>query len=520
MRLVQILERAAQIHPSGIGTRHAGRTQTWLEVHRRVQRLAAGLTSLGLGPGDRVALLAANSDRFFEAAFAIAWAGGVVQPVNLRVSGAEAAHQLADAGTRLILFDEAGLPLLESACTGASPATAGRKLFLGNGRPPLDAVRYDEVLGRAAPSSASSRSGDDLAALLYTGGTTGKPKGVMLSHRNLVSSALSAAHALGERREDVILHAFPMFHIAGLVSSIRAVIGCCASVFLPRFNPLDWLAIVAEERVTRSSMVPTMLKTVLDHPRRAEFDLSSLRWLLYGAAPMPEVTLEVALAELPTVGLVQGYGQTESSSTVTLLPSSRHVLTGPGAGKLRSAGQVLAGSELAILDPEGGRVPMGTVGEICIHGDNVMLGYWNRPEETAAALAGGWLHTGDVGYLDEDGFLFIVDRLKDMIITGGENVFTAEVENVLSHHPAIAECAVIGVPDLHWGERVHAVVRLKEGMAADDAALLAHCAARMARYKCPKSIEFRTEPLPLSAMGKMLKTALREAHGQAMRVSD
>jgi long-chain acyl-CoA synthetase len=269
---------------------------------------------------------------------------------------------------------------------------------------------------------------------------------------------------------------------------------------------------VARERVTRAGLAPTMLRMVLEHPRFAEFDLSSLKGLGYGAAPMPEVLVEAAMARLPWVGLMQGYGSTESASAFTMLPARNHALAGPHAGKLRSAGQVLAGSELAILDPEGRRLPPGRTGEICVRGDNVMLGYWNRPEETAAALAGGWLHTGDAGHLDADGFLFIVDRLKDMVVTGGENVFTAEVENALARHPAVAECAVIGVPDERWGERVHAVVRLREGAAADEAALVAHCAALIARYKCPKSVEFRAEPLPLSAVGKVLKTALREPH--------
>ncbi|WP_439577074.1 AMP-binding protein [Elioraea sp.] len=517
MRLTQLLARAAQIQPHGGGTRHHGRDHAWPEVLHRARRLAAGLIRLGLAPGDRVALLAANGDRFLETTFAVAWAGGVLQPVNLRLAGAEVAEQFADAGTRVAVFDEAGQTLLQTA-DAALPADLPR-LFIGEAAPP-GALAYDTWLGLAEPGEASSRGSDDLAALIYTGGTTGRPKGVMLSHRNLVVSALSLAHAQREEQGDVVLFAFPLFHVAGFVGMLKSTLTCATCLFLPRFDALAFLETVAREHVTRVGMAPTMLRMVLEHPDFGSFDLSSLTALTYGASPIPESVVETAIARLPHVGLMQGYGQTESASGFTLLPPRNHVLAGPHAGRLRSAGYANAASEVAILDPRGRPLPAGEVGEICVRGDHVMLGYWNRPDETAAALAGGWLHTGDLGCLDQDGFVFIVDRLKDMVVTGGENVFTAEVESALSRHPAVAECAVIGVPDARWGERVHAVVRLRDGAAADAAALIAHCAGLIARYKCPKSVEFRNDPLPLSAVGKVLKTLLRAPHwqGQGRRI--
>jgi acyl-CoA synthetase (AMP-forming)/AMP-acid ligase II len=282
-------------------------------------------------------------------------------------------------------------------------------------------------------------------------------------------------------------------------------------VILPTFNPLDVIQVIGLERVNSMLLVPTMIQSVLDHPQLGEHDLSSLKQILYGASPISEALLDRALAAFPGVEFAQGYGMTELSSAVSFLSGYSHTPAGRAAGKLRSAGQAICGVDVRILDSQGCELVRGKVGEIVVRSPGMMLGYWNQPEETGRALRGGWMHTGDAGYLDEDGYLFIVDRLKDMIITGGENVYSVEVENALASHPAVAACAVLGLPDEKWGEAVHAVVVLKEGARASDEDLRLHCRALIAGYKCPRSIEFRSS-LPLSAAGKLLKFKLREEY--------
>jgi long-chain acyl-CoA synthetase len=286
------------------------------------------------------------------------------------------------------------------------------------------------------------------------------------------------------------------------------------NVFIPAFTPAASLEAIERHRVTRMFLAPTMLNMVLNDPAFADFDLSSLRCIIYGASPMPEALVRQAMKALPEVKFVQSYGQTETSPILSILGPERHVLEGPLSGKLRSAGQPIPGVELRIFDKNDQPVSNGTVGEICARGENVMAGYWQLPELTEEALRGGWLHTGDGGYLDDDGFLFIVDRMKDMIVSGGENVYPAEVENALAMHPDVAECAVIGVPDEKWGERVHAIVCLREATVFDESQLIAHCRELIADFKCPRSIEFRDAPLPVSAAGKVLKTELRKPYWQ------
>ena len=261
--------------------------------------------------------------------------------------------------------------------------------------------------------------------------------------------------------------------------------------------------------MTSTLIVPTMINMVVHHPDVERTDTSSLKRLIYGASPMPESVIRRAFVALPHTGFVQAYGQSEAAPCMTFMYPDRHALEGPKAGKLKSAGSGAMGCEIAVLDVNDEEAPRGQVGEICGRGDNVMLGYWRQPALTAKALRGGWLHTGDGGYMDEDGFVFVVDRLKDMIVSGGENVYSAEIEQVLYQHESVAECAVIGIPDPKWGEAVHAIVRMKAGARSSEEELIAHCHARIAGYKCPRSLSFRESPLPLSGAGKILKTELR-----------
>jgi long-chain acyl-CoA synthetase len=312
-----------------------------------------------------------------------------------------------------------------------------------------------------------------------------------------------------------------MFHLADGVLTFCAATLAGSNRLIETFDPVATLRAIEEHRVTQALLVPTMINLLVTHRSSRDYDLSSLRGLIYGASPMPEAVARKAMAFLPHVRFHQAYGQTEAAPVLTVNGPEYHVTDGPDAARLRSAGQAIPGVEIAILDEHDREVPRGTVGQICGRGDNVMLGYWNLPELTAQTLAGGWLHTGDGGYMDEDGFLYVVDRMKDMIISGGENVYSAEVENAIHQHPAVKECAVIGIPHEKWGEQVHAIICLEGGQSLDEAGLIDHCRALIANYKCPRSVEFRSEALPISGAGKILKAELRRPHweGRGERIN-
>ena len=358
----------------------------------------------------------------------------------------------------------------------------------------------------------AGRGNDDLAGLFYTGGTTGRSKGVMLCHRNLIANSFNTMPTLGLREDSRWLHSAPMFHIADCVAIFAGTQIAAGHYFVPGFTPDGVAEAVQRWGITDMLLVPTMCNMLVNHPGIEDYDLSSLRTITYGASPMPEAVLKTALQVIPNAQFHHVYGQTEAGPVLTALPPSRMVEEGPLAGKIKSAGVAIPGVELKIVDEDDNEVPRGTVGEICGRGENVMLGYWNLPELTAETLRNGWLHTGDGGRMDEEGFVYVVDRVKDMIISGGENVYSAEVENAIYQHDAVVECAVIGVPHEKWGEQVHAIVRLAEGGDLDEAGVIAHCHEWIANYKCPRSVTFETEPLPLSGAGKILKNELRKPY--------
>ena len=505
-QITQLLRAAVRSAPARVATDHAGRRQDWRAFEARVARLAGGLAALGLKPGDRVAVLALNSDRYLEAMFACPWGGFVVVPINTRLAPAEIAFWLEDSEASALLVDE---NFAEVAATLKLPHLRNL-IFMGEGATPAGMRDFEALVAQATPAPDARASGDDLAALFYTGGTTGRSKGVMLSHRNIVANALNTAPALGDGEDTVYLHAAPMFHAADNAVNFVVTAQGGTHLFMPRFEPGAFLRLVAQKRITATLIVPTMINMIVNHPDVEATDTSSLKRVIYGASPMPEAVIRRAFAALPHTRFVQAYGQSEAAPCMTFLMADWHALEGPRAAKLKSAGRAAMGCEVVVMGPDDREAARGEVGEICGRGDNVMLGYWRQPELTAKAVRGGWLHTGDGGYMDEDGFIFVVDRMKDMIVSGGENVYSAEVEQAIYKHPAVAECAVIGVPDPKWGEAVRAVVRLKPGQAASEAELVAHCHALIAGYKCPRGVTFREETLPLSGAGKILKTELRK----------
>jgi long-chain acyl-CoA synthetase len=369
-----------------------------------------------------------------------------------------------------------------------------------------------EALLDALPIEPVQRQGDDLFGIFYTGGTTGRSKGVMLSHAGLVGNCRSirGAGLFPEGCRGLVVA--PLFHLAAGAVLGAIMMSGGAAVILGAFTPAATLAALDEGSVTDALLVPTMIQMLLDDPAFDPARLLRLQRIVYGASPIAEATLDRMMASAPHVDFYQAYGMTEVSCAATILRPEFHVGEHRAAGRHRAAGQAIADTEVMIADDEDRPLSTGQVGEILVRGPGLMLGYWNQPELSAEALRGGWMHTGDGGRMDELGLVYVVDRLKDMIVTGGENVYSGEVESALSKHPAIAQCAVIGVPDERWGERVHAVIVPRPGALIDADEVMQHCRGLIAGYKCPKTLELRTEPLPLSAAGKVLKHVLREPH--------
>lgn len=497
MRVTNALVRAARLAPGQTATIEGDLRYGWAETRDRVARLAAMLAARGVVAGDRVAVLSANGIGFFEAWFAVPWAGAVIVPLNTRLAVPELDFQLRDAGVALLLHDRGFADTAQQLLRAGAVAAVLE--------PGSEAIARELAATAPLPEYAGTGA---LAGIFYTGGTTGLPKGVMLSHANLASMALNLLVHVDFRPGDVLFHAAPMFHLAD-IGTLFATMAAGTHVFRASFDAATMLSEFQRTGTTHSFTVPVMIERLTREAERGGHRLPDLRYLGYGGSPITEAALERARLALPGVGFLQGYGQTEFPA-ITCLTAEDHR---PGADPLllRSCGRTCVGNDIRILDEDGRECEAGVVGEIVARGDAVMLGYLGRPEETAAVLRDGWVHTGDAGWMNAQGYVFITDRLKDMIITGAENVYSIEVENALAFHPAVLECAVIGLPDPEWGERVHAVVVLAEGAPRPaEAELAGFCRARIAGYKVPRSFAFREQPLPRSAAGKVLKRELRD----------
>jgi fatty-acyl-CoA synthase len=495
----------AQRSPRRRALTFEGTTLTYAQLQQRIDRLAGAFRTGGVCHGDRVGFLGLNQPAFLETMFAAARLGAVFVPLNFRLSGPELAFIIGDAGVHTLVVDGQHQPLVESIRSeiavrhylGAEP-TAGAAGSAGW-------VSLDDAMGRAEPLADAEAIGpDEVALIMYTSGTTGRPKGAMLTHANLWWNNVNALHALDVLETDVSLVCAPLFHIGGLNVTTLITWQRGGEIVLHRtFDPAAVLQAIPEYGVTTMFGVPAMFLFMSQHPGFDSTDLTSARLFVCGGAPVPEPLIKLYNGR--GIPINQGYGLTETSPMVSFLPPE-HALA-----KVGSAGVAPMFTEIRLAAGDGTVVasPLER-GEVCVRGPNVMKGYWNRPDATAAAVdAEGWFHTGDLGYLDDEGFLYIVDRVKDMVITGGENVYPAEVESVLYQHPAVAEVAVIGLPDERWGEAVVAVAALREGQSLALEELREFAGNSIARYKLPSRLEV-VDALPRNPAGKVLKFELRQ----------
>ncbi|MER5691589.1 o-succinylbenzoate--CoA ligase [Streptomyces mirabilis] len=487
--------RRARKTPHRTALIHGDTTVSYAELYARTTRLAHALRALGLRRGDRIAYLGPNHPSYLETLFAAGTLGAVFVPLNPRLAGPEIAHQLGDSGAKVLVY----APSLAGLVAGL-PGNVHVRTFVEVGS------RYEELIGQAAEEPIDQPvAAEDMCIIMYTSGTTGRPKGAMLTHGNLTWNAVNVLVDHDLTADERALVSAPLFHTAGLNMLTLPVLlkgGTC--VLVESFDPAATLDLIERHRITFMFGVPTMFDQVARHPRWADADLSSLRILTCGGSPVP--TPLIAAYQERGLTFLQGYGMTEASPG-TLFLDAEHAV-----GKAGSAGVPHFFSDVRVVRPDFTPVDIGETGEVVVRGPHVMPGYWGLPDETAAVFADGWFRSGDAARVDEDGYVFIVDRIKDMIISGGENIYPAEIEDLLLGHPGIVECAVIGVADDKWGEVPRAVVVPREGVQLDPDEVLASLAGHLAKYKIPKSVVVVDE-LPRTVSGKLLKARVRTRYG-------
>jgi acyl-CoA synthetase (AMP-forming)/AMP-acid ligase II len=513
MNVGHLLTRAAQRWPERPAWLEGDVTVTFREAEARVNRLAHALLALGARPGDRIGMLTPNCRQGLETILAPMKAGLAVVPMNARLHPSEHEYLLNDSGARILVYHED----FRAHLATIRPSLTSVERFVVIGRGERDDLPFEDLQdARPATPPDATIAPDDLAWLFYTSGTTGRPKGAMLTHRNLLAMVHILLLDLNPAREtDVLLHAAAITHGSG-VSMFHHIARGAASAFpaTRSFEPRRIFEAIQRHRATTMFLAPTMIHMLTASGAHGGHDLSSLHTIFYGGGPMYVEQLQAAVRTFGPI-FCQLFGQGEAPMVCTTLPREEH-LTGQDPVTLRrlgSAGRETTGMRVRVVDDDDRDVPANTPGEIVVRGDIVMKGYWNQPDASAEALRGGWLHTGDVGHLDEGGYLYITDRKKDMIISGGANIYPREVEEIICTHPAVHEVAVIGVPDEKWGESVKAVVVLRAGTRVTGPEIVEHCQRHLASYKKPSSVDFLPE-LPKNAYGKILKRELRERYWQ------
>jgi long-chain acyl-CoA synthetase len=502
--LGDVPKKGATLFPEKTALVFEGRQISYRQMDERVNRFANALMALGFKKGTRLAILSENTHKYMEVYFAAAKAGMSVTPLNFRLSDSELVHIVNNSEASLYLAG-AGY---EKRSQALNDGLKNIKTWIALDAPSKGYLHYEDLIKDAsAVEPRVTVDEDDLMILMYTGGTTGLPKGVMLSHRNILTAMYGLIIAYSLTRHDIECFILPLFHISlWPVLSVLMVGGSVAIVRRPDLQ--NMLKVIQEEKCTHIVLVPTLLIWILDLPNLDEFDLSSLRAITYAGSPMPPEVLKRCMEKFGNI-FGQGYGLTEAAPIATALFPEDHAFEGPRAGLLKSVGKEGATVEVRVVDENDRPVKPGQVGEITARGKNIMQGYWKNPQLTAKTLRGGWLHTGDLGTIDDEGYIYLVDRKADMIVTGGENVYPKETEEILYEHPAVKECAVVSAPDKKWGERVQAVVVLNTDQAISEVELINHCKEKLASYKCPKQIEFWDE-LPKTPIGKIIRKDIKQ----------
>ncbi|MCX4149651.1 fatty acid--CoA ligase [Paraburkholderia madseniana] len=509
--LAEIALRHALSRPESVAFSFQGRDTTFALFDRRTNQVANALVATGVAPGHRVAYLGKNSDRYFEIFFGAAKAGAVMTPIGWRLAPAEAAAILEDCGARVVFVG----PDATGQANAALACLANRPSVIAIDDASIQSATSFDMWREVAPMDAPQVEirPDDVALQVYTSGTTGRPKGVMLTHENLLAKHRELTRAQMDwyrwTPDDVSLVAMPVAHVGGSLWGIAGLLHGAKGVIAHEFDPLTVLDFIERDRISKMFMVPSALQIVVRQPRSREVNFGRLKYILYGASPIPLDLLRECM-DVFGCGFCQQYGMTETAGAIAYLPPEDHDPN--GNPRMRAAGLPMPGVEIKIVDSLGNALPPHTVGEIVTRSCGNMAGYWRMPEATSATVdPDGWLRTGDAGYLDESGYLYIHDRVKDMIISGAENIYPAEVENAIYGHPGVAEVAVIGVPDEKWGEAVKAVIVLKPGAVANVEDILKFARTRIAGFKVPKSIDF-VEALPRNASGKILRRQLQEQY--------
>ena len=514
MNTSEFLMLAAAIVPERTAVVFDGREYSFELLQERVNRLANAMSGLGIGAGDRVAAMQTNCNHLLEIYFAAAQLDAIYVPINFRAKEDELATMVGIVEPSLLFLGERYLPL--APADGSLP---NQRIVMLDGSGDDGRLNYDALLAGGEPEQMHFPEDDEDATtvIMFTSGTTSIPKGVQLTHDSFSTFLLTNVTPADPDVAESNLLTVPMYHVAGLQAALAAVFGGRTLVVMPQFDPEEWMTLAVSRRVNRAMLVPTMLKRVMDHPRFGEYDLSALDVITYGAAPMPLPVIRDAIAKFPGTRFINAFGQTETASTITMLPPDDHVLDGTPEEvetklrRLTSIGKPLDDVEVMIVSEDGEPMPSGEVGEIVARGPRMMTGYWQQDEATGDTIRSGWLYTGDLAWQDEDGYIYLAGRARDFIKRGGEMISPEEVEQTLAEHPAVAEAAVIGVPDLEWGEEVRAVV-VPANATVSEAELMEFCRPRLAGFKRPRSVVFVDE-LPRNVMGKVLKRDLREEFG-------
>ncbi|MBI5443597.1 MAG: long-chain-fatty-acid--CoA ligase [Deltaproteobacteria bacterium] len=514
MHLGRIIQRNAELFPDKIAYMSDTQRITFAHFNERVNRLYHALHRRGLRKGDRFAILAYTRPEYMEG-FGVAEKSGLIAvPINYRLKGDELAYQFNDSGAKVLLLQSPFFDVVDGIRD-----RIGVEHYIGIGGCAAGMEPYEDVLAASSPAEPEdvSVSEDDVVYIIYTSGTTGKPNGAMITHRGQRECSRSMAIEVGIRRVEKHLEGMMLFHIGPRSFLFPIFHRGCTNYLVERFDARRFLEIIEAEKITTTELVPTQIAMILDLPDHRKYDTSSLHTIFYAAQAMPVALLKRAIERFGRV-FVQGFGQTETGPLITCLAREHHNPYGDEVEvrRLASCGQPAIDVDVRIVDDNGRDLPRGEVGEIVARHAWIMKGYWGKPEKTAETIRDGWVYTGDLGYLAEEGFLYIVDRKKDMIISGGENIYPREIEEVLYSHPAIREAAVIGVPNEQWGEEVKAVVALREGGHASEQELIDFCKERLASFKKPRSVDFLAE-LPKTGSGKIYKKALREPYWKDLR---